>query len=36
VNVEETQGEHRGAEVAAPAFSDIAEFALPYLGISPN
>jgi cell division protein FtsI (penicillin-binding protein 3) len=36
VIVDEPQGEHLGAEVAAPAFSDIAQFALPYLGISPN
>jgi cell division protein FtsI (penicillin-binding protein 3) len=36
VIVDEPQGEHLGAEVAAPAFSEIAQFALPYLGISPN
>jgi cell division protein FtsI (penicillin-binding protein 3) len=36
VIVDEPQGEHLGAEVAAPAFADIAEFALPYLGIAPN
>ncbi|MGZ5308482.1 MAG: penicillin-binding transpeptidase domain-containing protein, partial [Solirubrobacterales bacterium] len=36
VMVDEPKGVHVGAEVAAPAFSDIAQFALPYLGISPN
>ncbi len=36
VIVDEPQGQHLGAEVAAPAFSEIAQFALPYLGISPN
>lgn len=36
VIVDEPQGSHFGAEVAAPAFGDIAEFALPYLGISPD
>jgi cell division protein FtsI/penicillin-binding protein 2 len=36
VIVDEPQGEHLGAQVAAPAFSEIAQFALPYLGISPN
>lgn len=36
VIVDEPQGSHLGAEVAAPAFGDIAEFALPYLGIPPN
>ena len=34
--VDEPQGAHLGAQVAAPAFGDIAEFALPYLGISPD
>ncbi|MFN2612315.1 MAG: penicillin-binding transpeptidase domain-containing protein, partial [Solirubrobacterales bacterium] len=36
VIVDEPQGSHLGGEVAAPAFADIAEFALPYLGISPD
>ncbi len=36
VIVDEPEGSHFGAEVAAPAFGDIAEFALPYLGIAPN
>lgn len=36
VIVDEPQGGHFGAQVAAPAFGDIAEFALPYLGISPD
>jgi cell division protein FtsI (penicillin-binding protein 3) len=36
VIVDEPQGAHLGAQVAAPAFGDIAEFALPYLGISPD
>ncbi|MGZ5337349.1 MAG: peptidoglycan D,D-transpeptidase FtsI family protein [Solirubrobacterales bacterium] len=36
VMVDEPKVVHVGAEVAAPAFGDIAQFALPYLGISPN
>jgi cell division protein FtsI/penicillin-binding protein 2 len=37
VIVDEPEGsEYHGAEVAAPAFGEIADFALPYLGISPN
>ena len=31
--VDEPKGSYYGGEVAAPAFGDIAEFALPYLGI---
>jgi cell division protein FtsI/penicillin-binding protein 2 len=31
--VDEPQGSYYGGEVAAPAFGDIAEYALPYLGI---
>ena len=27
---------HTGGAVAAPVFGEIAEFALPYLGISPG
>ncbi len=34
--VDEPGGSHLGGEVAAPAFGEIAEFALPYLGISPG
>ncbi len=36
VIVDEPGASHLGAEVAAPAFGEIAEFALPYLGISPD
>jgi cell division protein FtsI/penicillin-binding protein 2 len=35
VMVDEPKVIHVGAEVAAPAFGEIAQFALPYLGISP-
>ena len=31
--VDEPRGSYYGGEVAAPAFGEIAEFALPYLGI---
>jgi cell division protein FtsI/penicillin-binding protein 2 len=31
-----TQGSYYGADVAAPAFGEIAKFALPYLGIPPQ
>jgi cell division protein FtsI (penicillin-binding protein 3) len=33
---EPTQGSYYGGTVAAPAFGEIARFALPYLGIAPN
>jgi cell division protein FtsI (penicillin-binding protein 3)/stage V sporulation protein D (sporulation-specific penicillin-binding protein) len=36
VVVDEPAYEHTGGAVAAPVFGDIAEFALPYLGISPG
>ena len=36
VMVDEPTYVHTGAEVAAPVFGQIAEFALPYLGISPR
>ena len=36
VMVDEPQGAHYGAEVAAPAFQKIVEFALPYLRIPPD
>ena len=36
VMVDEPTYVHSGAEVAAPVFGQIAEFALPYLGISPQ
>jgi cell division protein FtsI (penicillin-binding protein 3) len=36
VVVDEPVYEHSGGAVAAPVFGDIAEFALPYLGISPG
>ena len=36
VVVDEPTYVHTGAEVAAPVFGEIAEFALPYLGISPG
>jgi cell division protein FtsI (penicillin-binding protein 3) len=33
VIVDKPQGEIYGGSVAAPAFGQIAEFALPYLGV---
>ena len=36
VMVDEPTYVHTGGEVAAPVFGQIAEFALPYLGISPG
>jgi cell division protein FtsI (penicillin-binding protein 3) len=36
VVIDEPQYVHVGGQVAAPVFGQIAEFALPYLGISPN
>lgn len=36
VIVDEPLYEHAGGAVAAPVFGEIAEFALPYLGISPG
>ena len=36
VVVDEPQYVHVGGAVAAPVFGQIASFALPYLGISPN
>ena len=36
VMVDEPLYVHTGGEVAAPVFGDIAEFALPYLGIAPG
>jgi cell division protein FtsI (penicillin-binding protein 3)/stage V sporulation protein D (sporulation-specific penicillin-binding protein) len=36
VVVDEPQAVHVGGAVAAPVFGQIAAFALPYLGISPN
>jgi cell division protein FtsI/penicillin-binding protein 2 len=36
VVVDEPTFVHTGGEVAAPVFGRIAEFALPYLGISPG
>ncbi|MEK6277666.1 MAG: penicillin-binding protein 2 [Actinomycetota bacterium] len=36
VMVDEPQGDIYGGSVAAPAFGEIASFALPYLGISPD
>jgi cell division protein FtsI/penicillin-binding protein 2 len=36
VMVDEPQGLYYGAEVAAPAFEQIMEFALPYLKIAPE
>jgi len=36
VVVDEPAYEHTGGAVAAPVFGDIAEFALPYLGIAPG
>jgi cell division protein FtsI (penicillin-binding protein 3) len=34
--VDEPAGGYYGSEVAAPAFGEIADFALPYLGIPPD
>jgi cell division protein FtsI/penicillin-binding protein 2 len=36
VIVDEPHGQYSGGEVAAPAFEEIASFALPYLGIAPR
>jgi cell division protein FtsI/penicillin-binding protein 2 len=36
VIVDEPHGSYYGGEVAAPAFEEIASFALPYLGIAPR
>jgi cell division protein FtsI (penicillin-binding protein 3) len=36
VVVDEPEGSYYGADVAAPAFGEIAEFALPHLGIPPQ
>ena len=36
VVVDEPQGDYYGGSVAAPAFGEIASFALPYLGIAPE
>jgi len=36
VMVDEPSYVHTGGEVAAPVFGEIAEFALPYLGVSPG
>jgi cell division protein FtsI/penicillin-binding protein 2 len=36
VIVDEPQGEIYGGSVAAPAFGQIASFALPYLGVAPE
>jgi cell division protein FtsI (penicillin-binding protein 3) len=36
VVVDEPVGSYYGGDVAAPVFSEVAEFALPYLGISPK
>jgi cell division protein FtsI (penicillin-binding protein 3) len=36
VVVDEPKGSYYGADVAAPAFGEIAEFALPHLGIPPS
>jgi cell division protein FtsI/penicillin-binding protein 2 len=36
VIVDQPQGEIYGGSVAAPAFGQIAEFALPYLGVAPE
>ena len=36
VAVDEPDYEHSGGAVAAPVFGEIAQFALPYLGISPD
>jgi hypothetical protein len=34
--VDQPQGSYYGGTVAAPAFGEIAKFALPYLGIPPD
>ena len=36
VVVDDPKGDYYGGTVAAPAFGEIAKFALPYLGIPPN
>ena len=36
VIVDQPQGDIYGGSVAAPAFGEIASFALPYLGIAPD
>ena len=36
VVVDDPKRDHYGGTVAAPAFGEIAEFALPYLGIAPD
>jgi cell division protein FtsI/penicillin-binding protein 2 len=36
VIVDQPQGDYYGGSVAAPAFGEIAEFALPYLGVPPE
>jgi cell division protein FtsI/penicillin-binding protein 2 len=36
VSVDEPHGSIYGGDVAAPAFADIARFALPYLGVAPD
>jgi hypothetical protein len=36
VMVDEPKGSYYGAEVAAPAFEKIVEFALPYMRIAPR
>jgi cell division protein FtsI/penicillin-binding protein 2 len=36
VIVDQPQGDYYGGSVAAPAFGQIAEFALPYLGVPPQ
>ncbi len=36
VMVDEPTFVHTGGEVAAPVFGEIAEFALPYMGVSPG
>jgi hypothetical protein len=36
VIVDDPKGDYYGGTVAAPAFGQIASFALPYLGIPPS
>jgi cell division protein FtsI/penicillin-binding protein 2 len=36
VVIDEPVGDYYGGTVAAPVFGEVASFALPYLGISPN
>ena len=36
IMVDEPQGDYYGGTVAAPAFGEIASFALPYLGVEPD